>query len=181
MISEDDIFGNDRYEASNGIRKQSLNATAHIERKFNSEGYLNGITISKTEYLQQGFDYGYTHGVLMGLYVGSILGILQAGNNLTAVMSNKTEHNFIDWENTSEKELQEILGPKAIFNDSYYECSVKKLPKALFCENETRNTSGEDSNVEMFLRNQSLGNAKDHPLVKKWARVLEKEFGFSPF
>lgn len=56
---------------------QHVSDLAKLEQIHHNAGYLEGITASKEEYLQQGFDAEYPVGADIGLKVGRIIGKLQ--------------------------------------------------------------------------------------------------------
>lgn len=54
-----------------------VNETSKLEQSHYNAGYLEGITVSKEQFLQKGFDEEYPVGAKIGLKVGNIVGKLQ--------------------------------------------------------------------------------------------------------
>ncbi|PRT55036.1 Uncharacterized protein YAE1 [Wickerhamiella sorbophila] len=76
---------------------------AKIKRDHTNAGYLDGITRSKEQSLQGGFDEGYPEGAAMGLEVGRIIGYFQ-GQGLRDI----------------EKKAFDELSEASLFNSQYY-------------------------------------------------------------
>jgi hypothetical protein len=72
---DDDVWGSDS-------DTPDISQTTKVRRDHYNSGYLDGITQTKEQQLQNGFDEGYPIGAAIGLQVGRILGALQ-GSGLT--------------------------------------------------------------------------------------------------
>lgn len=138
-------------------------STSHIERKHNNAGYLDGITASKQDFLQEGFNSSYSHGAEMGLEAGYLLGLVQAGNVVQALNSRASSNKPEDWTKTFDQASSNDLGPKDIFGATFYEKSTTKFPRALY-----------NSSTESF------GSAKEHPNIKKWEKKVSDELSIKP-
>lgn len=79
-VATDDIWGDAEFDIatqSSQTHIETVSDLPKLRREHYNAGYLEGITISKEQHLQEGFDNGYSSGALVGLEVGQILGLLQ--------------------------------------------------------------------------------------------------------
>ena len=82
--SLDDIFGSSP-PASNGALDQNHPADVSAEpsdlpslrRQHVTAGYRDGISTSKGQYVQDGFDAGFPVGAQLGMRAGTVLGVLE--------------------------------------------------------------------------------------------------------
>ena len=90
--SLDDIFGSSPPPEARGLREHhepmtetTVTASASVEpsdlpslrRQHVTAGYRDGVSASKGEHVQHGFDAGYPVGAQLGMRAGTILGILE--------------------------------------------------------------------------------------------------------
>ncbi|KAB8207342.1 Essential protein Yae1 N terminal [Aspergillus parasiticus SU-1] len=82
--SLDDIFGSSPPHDDTSIHRETT-TTSHPEpselpslrRQHVTSGYRDGLSASKTEHVQSGFDAGFPVGAQLGMRAGTILGILE--------------------------------------------------------------------------------------------------------
>lgn len=176
LSGSEDIFGDseDEEQQYNNTNESEIleRSTLHIQRKHHSEGYLAGVTSTKDSQLQNGFNYGYPHGAQMGLAVGKILGILQAGNKIRDLIDSKqpvaTQHNFKkihDLLSTGEGDLT----PKTLFSDKYYNNETTSLPKAVYTD-----LKDDDKPLDDVLKSDFPGDPSLHPSIKQWSEFIFK-------
>lgn len=175
--SEEDFFNE---ESFNHDYLNTQLSTSHIERKHNSEGYLSGITVSKEEYLQKGFDYGYMHGAHMGILVGKILGVMQTEFFFSNYKQTKCEYGLLEINHNIKK--FNALTPGELFSKDYYEKDPLKLPGTFFEENESLSQinqlglayqSMDKQIIESFLSAPFPGKPELHPSVKFYVEALK--------
>jgi hypothetical protein len=175
----DDIFGSEPNSPSLSpsqntdieIPTQSLN-TANSERSdiprlrsvHVTSGYRDGISVSKAEHVQQGFDEGFSLGATIGIKSGFLLGVLegivravQYSADIAAEAKEEVIAKFI----TARQELglQSLFGREWFGEDGIWKFEVK-----------------EDADGEVTFRDV----ADAHPLVAKWVSEIEelkKKFG----
>lgn len=81
--SLDDIFGSSPPRAEQPLPQAHKNATVEpselpsLRRQHVTAGYRDGISASKAEHVQNGFDAGFPVGAQLGMRAGTILGILE--------------------------------------------------------------------------------------------------------
>ncbi|KAJ5085902.1 hypothetical protein N7532_010673 [Penicillium argentinense] len=83
--SLDDIFGSSPPDAIETRAHQpagtqpsaELNDLPALRRQHVTAGYRDGVSTSKTEHVQEGFDAGFPVGAQLGMRAGTILGILE--------------------------------------------------------------------------------------------------------
>jgi hypothetical protein len=174
----DDIFGSEPNSPSLSpsqntdieIPTQSLN-TANSERSdiprlrsvHVTSGYRDGISVSKAEHVQQGFDEGFSLGATIGIKSGFLLGVLegivravQYSADIAAEAKEEVIAKFI----TARQELglQSLFGREWFGEDGIWKFEVK-----------------EDADGEVTFRDV----ADAHPLVAKWVaevEVLKRKF-----
>lgn len=99
----DDVWGS-------ADENDHISSQAPLKREHFKNGYRDGITETKEEALQLGFDDGYPVGAVIGQQVGLILGTLQ-GLGLRDL----------------EKAAHVELAPENLFSDEYWNVKTEKL------------------------------------------------------
>ncbi|CAN6610161.1 protein Yae1p [Trichomonascus vanleenenianus] len=99
----------DIWASSDDEQHNTISQTVAIKRQHHKAGYVDGVTASKDDALQKGFDSGYPVGAKIGLAVGQILGRLQ-GLGLVDLMNQAAE----------ELEMEKL------FNAMYWDDEVNK-------------------------------------------------------
>lgn len=151
---------------------QLNNTTANSERSdiprlrsvHVTSGYRDGISVSKAEFVQQGFDEGFSLGAVIGLKAGWLLGVLeglvraiQSAPRIPEAAKEEVVQKFV--------KAREELGLRSLFGREYF---------------------GEDGIWIFEVQGEGEGEvtfrdvADAHPLVKQWVdevEVLKKRFG----
>lgn len=178
----DDIFGSapnsplqspSQNDNDINIPAQSLHDTANSERSdiprlrsvHVTSGYRDGISVSKAEHVQHGFDEGFSLGATIGTKSGFLLGVLeglvravQSSADITAEAKEDVIAKFITAR--TELGLQNLFGRDYFGEDGIWKFEVK----------------GEGDGEVTF---RDVTDA--HPVIVKWAEeveVLKKKFGF---
>lgn len=175
----DDIFGSapgspaqtSTQDTDINIPEQLLN-TANSERSdiprlrsvHVTAGYRDGISVSKAEHVQQGFDEGFSLGAVIGLKSGYLLGVLEGivrGVQPSAAISAEAKEDVIAKFVAARKDLglESLFGREWFGEDGIWKFEVKG--------------EGEE---EVTFRDV----ADAHPLMVTWvaeAEQLKKRFG----
>lgn len=129
-----------------------------------TSGYRDGISVSKAEHVQQGFDEGFSLGAVIGLKAGWLMGVLEglvrainSSPHVAEQAKQQVLQNFVV--------AREELGLQSLFGKEYF---------------------GEDGIWSFEVQGEGEGEvtfrdvADAHPLVMKWVHeveVLKKRFG----
>ncbi|KAJ6264212.1 hypothetical protein Dda_0355 [Drechslerella dactyloides] len=160
--SDQPAYDDDYYDTSTAHPDD----TTRLASKHTTEGYRDGITASKQQHVQSGFDEGYILGAALGLKVGDLLGILDGlVGTLTGQLSRCPDDN--------KRQLTELLNRlKKVRRTAREElCLEQVFGKEYFGEDGLwKWSAGEDSEEQTFddivLR---------HPLVVKWGEIVERQ------
>jgi len=129
-----------------------------------TSGYRDGISVSKAEHVQNGFDEGFSLGAVIGLKSGWLLGVLEGlvrAIQSAAHIPEQTKEEVIE----KFVEARTELGLQSLFGKEYF---------------------GEDGIWGFEVQGEGEGEvtfrdvADAHPLVKKWVDEvdgLKKKFG----
>lgn len=118
-VDTDDIWADsDDGNTESHVHSMQTSEIPKLRREHHNAGYLEGVTVSKDQYLQEGFDAGYPSGAVVGLQAGQILGTLQ-GLGLHDV----------------EKIAKAELSPEQLFSHKYYN-EADELARPKFNEEE---------------------------------------------
>lgn len=128
-----------------------------LQAEHSTAGYREGVTAAKGSSLQAGFDEGFSLGATIGLRAGQILGALEGIT--TAANSSAAERDPAA--RATLARAQEELSPRHIFSSDYWE------PDGNW-KFEVGTRDGLEDVVFADV-------ADAHPLVKRWAGVLEGE------
>ena len=168
----DDIFGSEpgspvlsAQEGTNedAVHDHDLNA-ANSERSdiprlrstHVTNGYRDGISVSKAEHVQSGFDEGFSLGAVLGLKAGFLLGVLEgivraisSASTTNAEVRNEVIELFI--------KAREDLGLKRLFSSEWFgEDGIWKFEV-------------EGGESEVTFRDVADG----HPLIREWTEEVE--------
>lgn len=149
----DDIFG-----------EEDPSSTGGIQRQHNTEGYREGVSSGKTEFMQEGFDEGYTIGARFALRVGWVRGTCSALAKVGKVMdeekgSTELEERFKDLKKKAEEELD----VNKVFSTDYFdEKGIWKYPVK----------GVDDEDTEEFTFDEVI---ESHPLISKWTALVVEE------
>lgn len=175
----DDIFGSEPNSPTlSPSQDNSIQVPAQLLNTTNSErsdiprlrsvhvtsGYRDGISVSKAEHVQQGFDEGFSLGATIGIKSGYLLGVLegivravQPSADFAAEAKEDVVAKFV----TARQELglESLFGREWFGEDGIWKFEVK-----------------EDADGEVTFRDV----ADAHPLMAKWSAEVEglqKKFG----
>lgn len=84
-------------------------------------GYRDGISLSKTYSLQEGFDQGYSLGAVLGLRVGYILGVFAALRHHGGDREEKETEGGRERGERLWKEAKKSLSMKEVFAEKYFD------------------------------------------------------------
>ncbi|KAI9743470.1 MAG: Essential protein Yae1, N terminal [Claussenomyces sp. TS43310] len=182
--SLDDIFGSepsstplaDEGAAENRGLDSRLDEPSDIPRmrsEHSTAGYRDGLTAAKGQYIQEGFDEGYSLGAVIGLRAGSIIGIFEGLYSALAGASISVDEGLSGETETAsavEKEAQRLktmvekvkveLQTEQIFGPAWWgEDGVWKF-----------DFKGEDEGETTF---NEIADA--HPLIRKWEGSINEE------
>ena len=133
-----------------------------IRSTHSTAGYRAGISASKTNSLQPGFDQGYSLGAAFGLRVGYLLGVLEtlyaATNN--APLAERDRVRALQVESRKDLSLERIFAKEWWGEDGVWKYTV---------HNEDGQDSNGDSNVTFDII------ARCHPILNKWGHIVDKE------
>ncbi|KAJ9151825.1 hypothetical protein NKR23_g2770 [Pleurostoma richardsiae] len=181
----DDVFGADEEEHHPHSHGPASDPTAaaldqhHLHpsdiRRLREEhataGYREGVAIAKAQSVQAGFDEGFSLGATVGARAGQLLGVLEgianalrgaaaaAAGDATAVAEAEQADRLLT-------EARAELGIKSVFGEEYW-AADGTWKYAVEGEGE-----GGGGGEVLFS-----DVAESHPLVKKWAAVVEAEMG----
>lgn len=140
-------------EPSDINRLRSIHSTA---------GYRAGISKSKAESLQPGFDEGYSLGATFGLRIGHLLGVLEGLRN-TLIKAHSEEAGRIKnivIEAEKDLRLESVFGKEYWGEDGVWRYTVQG-----------DQSDGGEKNDEISI--QDIVHC--HPLVKKWDAAVDAE------
>ena len=161
----DDVFGDDsepqasstsattrnsdgQSQTSNGARGDHLDAsrlrTTHV-----TNGYREGISESKEQFIQEGFDEGYSLGAVLGSKAGWCLGVLES--------ISRTAQGPMDELQTHLNEARNELALQSLFDKQYFGSD------GLW----TYDVPGHDEGQVTFP-----DVCAAHPLISKWTRYV---------
>lgn len=129
-----------------------------------TSGYRDGISVSKAEHVQHGFDEGFSLGAVIGIKVGFLLGVLEGvvrAIQSSASITTEVKEDVITKFVTAREELglQSLFGREWFGEDGIWKFEVH----------------GKDEEEVMF---RDVADA--HPLIEKWSlevEELKKKFG----
>ncbi|EEA19443.1 essential protein Yae1, putative [Talaromyces marneffei ATCC 18224] len=155
-----------------------------LRRQHVTAGYRDGITASKSEHVQRGFDAGYPVGAQFGLRVGTILGILEGlvgglestssktGPVKKRSVGNKQVEEEKD-EGAAKEQRQKIERLKGLYKNALKDLDVE----ALFGGLQAGDRDGPDQRTaEEFTEESKPENRlreKAEPVVAKWEKLVD--------
>ncbi|KAF2856956.1 hypothetical protein T440DRAFT_463160 [Plenodomus tracheiphilus IPT5] len=156
----DDIYGSAPTSpvlnslASQDRAHEILSDLPSRQRALDTDAYREGLSNSKGQYVQDGFDEGYSLGANLGLRVGYILGVLEG---FVAAWKGHDEVVYkvvSELHQAAQKELalQELFGKEWIDEEGIWKWSVTGVE--------------EDPTLREV--------AEQHPVVKKWNGTIEE-------
>ncbi|KAK6341841.1 hypothetical protein TWF730_001329 [Orbilia blumenaviensis] len=148
-------------------------STVRLASKHTTEGYRDGITTSKQQYVQEGFDEGYILGAALGLKVGELLGVLEGIvgtlNGLIAALDKRADSNSGGERETLKEQLKR---QKRVRETAKEELALEKVfGREYFGEDGLWKWTTEEENEEMTFDDIVL----HHPLVVKWGDAVTKQ------
>jgi hypothetical protein len=117
-------------------------------------GYREGVSSSKNEKIQQGFDEGYALGAEIGYQVGWILGVLE-GAKAGQLLERARE----------ELDVKHLFSPQYLQEDGLWRWHVDTDEN----QNATTASDGPGSEETILFRHIAVS----HPLVRKWVTAIE--------
>ena len=144
----------DEHSGDTGEADEQISDIPRLRSIHVTSGYREGISSSKNEKIQQGFDEGYALGAEIGYQVGWILGVLEgakAGQLL--------------------KQAQEELNVKHLFSSQYFQEDGLWRWHVDVDENQNASTASGGSGSEETILFRHV--AVSHPLVRKWMTAVE--------
>jgi hypothetical protein len=121
-------------------------------------GYREGISSSKNEKIQQGFDEGYALGAEIGYQVGWILGVLE-GTKAGQLLKRAQE----------ELDVKNLFSPQYFQEDGLWRWHIDVDEN----HNASRASGGSGSEETILFRHVAVS----HPLVRKWIAVIKDLVG----
>ncbi|KAJ3521348.1 hypothetical protein NM208_g13331 [Fusarium decemcellulare] len=161
----DDVFGSGPSSpvAEEHHHETAASSAAHpsdihrLQTEHTTAGYREGVTVSKESSLQAGFDEGFSLGASVGLKAGQLLGVLEG---IAEAVRGREDTESVKAIELS-RQAQEELSTASIFKADYWaEDSNWKY--------EVKPAEGADEVVFADV-------ADAHPLIKKWAAVVEEQ------
>ncbi|KAF3921682.1 hypothetical protein ABW21_db0202145 [Orbilia brochopaga] len=142
--------------------------TTRLASKHSTEGYRDGITASKQEHVQAGFDEGYILGAALGLKVGELLGLLDGivgtlngqlsrctdSDQQQSILSSLGKQKKIRLTARQELCLEKVFGIEYFGEDGLWKWSAEE------------DAGKEQTFDDIVLR---------HPLVIKWTDIVEEQ------
>ncbi|RVD90072.1 uncharacterized protein DFL_001052 [Arthrobotrys flagrans] len=147
-------------------------STLRLASKHTTEGYRDGITASKQQFIQEGFDEGYILGAALGLKVGELLGVLEGLVGTIYGLLNSLGKNA-DSKSSEEKEIlrEQLRRQKKVRETAKQELALEKVfGKEYFSEDGVWKWTAEEDG-EMTFDDLVL----HHPLVAKWRDIVKKQ------
>ncbi|KAI9768549.1 MAG: Essential protein Yae1, N terminal, partial [Candelina submexicana] len=121
-----------------------------------TNGYRDGISSSKTRFIQEGFDEGYTLSAVLGLRIGYILGVLEG---ICSALFTKP---------AKQSRVRKILG------DAKQELRMENVfSRDLFGEDGIWifHVEGREDDGDVTFKDV----ADAHPVIGKWRKIIERE------
>ncbi|KAK6331003.1 hypothetical protein TWF718_003196 [Orbilia javanica] len=159
-------------------------STTRLESKHTTEGYRDGITASKQQFIQEGFDEGYILGAALGLKVGELLGVLEGivgtiygllasldkNADLKTAASAGSSGNSIQQEREALKE--QLTRQKKVRETARQELALERVfGRDYFGEDGVWKWTTQEEDGEMTFDDIVL----HHPLVVKWGDIVKKQ------
>ncbi|KAF3941480.1 hypothetical protein ABW19_dt0210252 [Dactylella cylindrospora] len=139
-----------------------------------TEGYRDGITASKQEFIQEGFDEGYILGAALGLKIGELIGALDGlVGSVNGLLGKDGKGGGEDKGKEREKLVNLLKEQKKIRDTAREELKLEKVfGKEYFGEDgiwKWTTTGGEDETFNDIVL--------QHPLVVKWRGIVKTQAG----
>ncbi|KAI9706610.1 MAG: Essential protein Yae1, N terminal [Candelina mexicana] len=154
-----DIFFSSPTSTSTAQTTLPINEPSDIPRIrsiHSTNGYRDGISTSKTRFIQEGFDEGYTLSAVLGLRIGWILGVLEG---ICSALSAKP---------AEQSRVRKLLG------DAKRELRTENVfSRDLFEEDGTWVFHVEGMEKDGDVMFEDVADA--HPVIGKWRRIIERE------
>ncbi|KAK6353307.1 Essential protein Yae1, N terminal [Orbilia brochopaga] len=162
--SHESAYDEDYYDTTN-IHPDS---TTRLASKHTTEGYRDGITASKQQHVQAGFDEGYILGAALGLKIGELLGVL---NGLVGTVNGQLSRCTDDGERQKLSLLLYRL-KKVRLTARQELCLEKVFGREYFGEDGVwKWSAGDDPEKEQTFDDI----VQRHPLVIKWTNTVEQQ------
>jgi hypothetical protein len=162
----DDVFGDDsdddhRLHAQGRItndnvqtRSPDVSDVPRLQGIHTTNGYRDGIAVSKEKFLQEGFDEGYSLGAEVGAAAGRLIGVLEG--LAVAVRSDEASEVLSKLESARKELSAKSLYASDFFGeDGIWKFSVGK---------------GGDDEADLTFRVVAAA----HPLVVKWTGIVDE-------
>ncbi|KAF3313081.1 Essential protein Yae1, N terminal [Orbilia oligospora] len=152
-------------------------STLHLASKHTTEGYRDGITASKQQFIQEGFDEGYILGAALGLKVGELLGTLEGIVGTIYGLLNSLDKNQkkdVDSKSSEDREVlkEQLRRQKKVRETAKQELALEKVfGKDYFGEDGVWKWTAEEEDGEMTFDDIVL----QHPLIVKWRDIVKKQ------
>ncbi|KAK6496455.1 hypothetical protein TWF481_002473 [Arthrobotrys musiformis] len=152
-------------------------STLRLASKHTTEGYRDGVTASKQEFIQEGFDEGYILGAALGLKVGELLGVLEGlvGTIYGLLASLDKNPNPKSTEQERETLKEQLKKHKKVRETAKEELALEKVfGREYFGEDgvwKWTAAHGDEEDEEMTFDDIVL----QHPLVLKWGVIVRKQ------
>ncbi|KAI5917261.1 hypothetical protein F4810DRAFT_62713 [Camillea tinctor] len=171
-----DVFGSD---SGTGFAELSSSAphgsgdggeisldSRRLRGQHTTEGYREGITAGKAEYIQAGFDEAFGLGAHIGLQCGQLLGLLEG---LVAALRGRGAGSA-----QAEQLLRDARGElstDAVFGEAYWEVNGNWKYAVVGLE-ETHSDDDKHYEQEIIVFEHI---AAAHPLIMKWTHIVDQE------
>ncbi|KAF3930292.1 hypothetical protein ABW20_dc0109690 [Dactylellina cionopaga] len=167
---EPPAYDDDYYDAA----APDPDSVTRLASKHTTEGYRDGITASKQQHIQEGFDEGYILGAALGLKVGEILGVL---DGIVGTLNGLLLSSEKDAKATKGGEgLKELLeGQKRVRENAKEELALEKVfGREYFGEDGIWRWNAENDGAD--LESKTFDDiVLQHPLVVKWSEIVERQ------
>jgi len=179
----DDIFGDSDNDADDQHNESHPSDITRLRQSHTTAGYRDGISVSKAQHVQEGFDEGFTLGAELGQRVGWILGVLEGiVVGLKAALARLQKEGGKAEQEKSEVLFGRFQEGRDLFRKAKEELAIQKL-----FEKEWFGEEGIWSYDVPVLHHEGIGSvvadeeesitfrdvADAHPLVNKWKVIVD--------
>ncbi|KAK6502198.1 hypothetical protein TWF506_002786 [Arthrobotrys conoides] len=163
-------YDDDYYDTSTPYPSSTL----RLASKHTTEGYRDGITASKQQFIQEGFDEGYILGAALGLKVGGLLGILDGIVGTIYGLLHPLDKKNVDSKSSEYKDVlkEQLKRQQKVRETAKQELALEKVfGRDYFGEDGVWKWAAEEEDGEMTFDDIIL----QHPLIVKWGDIVNKQ------
>jgi hypothetical protein len=143
-----------------------------LRRQHVTAGYRDGVSVSKMQHVQRGFDSGFPVGAQLGMRVGTILGILEGvmkgldeRTHPSIVKKQGTGNRIEELERTREARERDTEQVRRLYLAAVRELSVDSVFEAITNSPSTVNSNGDEKpEKQLAMRAESV--------VSKWEGIV---------